>query len=45
LKALGENEQARTYLQRAIDLNAHFSLLYADEAADSLKSLKAGGKD
>jgi tetratricopeptide (TPR) repeat protein len=39
-KALGEKEQAREYLQQAIDLNPHFSLLYADEAADSLKTLK-----
>src|ERR671912_140656 len=44
-KALGEEEQARTYLQQAVDLNPHFSLLYADEAADDLKSLKAGGED
>ncbi len=44
-KALGDKEQARTYLQQAIDLNPHFSLLYADEAADSLKTLKAGGED
>jgi tetratricopeptide (TPR) repeat protein len=43
-KALGEKEQARTYLQQAVDLNPHFSLLYADEAADSLKTLKAGGE-
>jgi tetratricopeptide (TPR) repeat protein len=39
-KALGRDEQAREYLQRAIDLNPHFSVLYADEAADSLKTLK-----
>src|SRR5918995_551292 len=44
-KTLGEEEQARTYLQQAIDLNPHFSLLYADEAADSLKSLKTGGEN
>jgi tetratricopeptide (TPR) repeat protein len=44
-KALGEKEQAHAYLQQAIDLNPHFSLLYADEAADSLKTLKAGGED
>ena len=44
-KALGEEQQARDYLQQAVDLNPHFSLLYADEAADSLKSLKAGGDD
>jgi tetratricopeptide (TPR) repeat protein len=44
-KALGEKEQAHAYLQQAIDLNPHFSLLYADEAADSLKTSKAGGED
>jgi tetratricopeptide (TPR) repeat protein len=44
-KALGEKEQAHAYLQQAIDLNPHFSLLYADEAADSLKTLKAGKED
>ena len=44
-KSLGKEEQARTYLQQAIDLNPQFSVLYADEAADSLKSLKAGGED
>ena len=43
-KALGEKEQARTYLQQAIDLNPHFSLLYADEAAYTLKTLKAAGE-
>src|SRR5215208_5562450 len=44
-KALGEKEQAREYLQQAVDLNPHFSLLYADEAADSLKALNAKGED
>jgi tetratricopeptide (TPR) repeat protein len=44
-KALREEHQARTYLQQAVDLNPHFSLLYADEAANSLKSVKAGGED
>jgi tetratricopeptide (TPR) repeat protein len=44
-KALGEKEQAHAYLQQAVDLNPHFSLLYADEAADSLKTLKAGKED
>jgi tetratricopeptide (TPR) repeat protein len=43
-KALGEKEQASTYLQQAVDLNPHFSLLYADEAAYTLKTLKARGK-
>jgi hypothetical protein len=44
-KALGEEVQARSYLQQAVDLNPHFSLLYADEAADSLKTLNARGED
>src|SRR5919112_1053113 len=44
-KALGEKEQAREYLQQAVDLNPHFSLLYSDEAADSLKALNAKGED
>jgi tetratricopeptide (TPR) repeat protein len=44
-KALGDKKQAHAYLQQAIDLNPHFSLLYADEAADSLKTSKAGGED
>jgi tetratricopeptide (TPR) repeat protein len=43
-KSLGQKEQAQEYLQQAIDLNPHFSLLYSDEAADALKSLKAGGE-
>jgi tetratricopeptide (TPR) repeat protein len=42
-KALGQKEQARAYLQQAIDLNPHFSLLYSDDAAAELKALKAGG--
>jgi tetratricopeptide (TPR) repeat protein len=40
-KSLGRKEQAREYLQQAIDLNPHFSLLYADDAADTLESLKS----
>jgi len=44
-KALGHGEQARAYLQQAIDLNPHFSLLYADEAADNLKSLETARED
>src|SRR5215212_7793611 len=44
-KALGEKEQAREYLQRAIDLNPHFSLLYSDEADGSLKALNAKEDD
>jgi tetratricopeptide (TPR) repeat protein len=38
-RALGEDEQARQYLQRAVDLNPHFSLLYADTAAAVLDEL------
>jgi tetratricopeptide (TPR) repeat protein len=41
-KSLGQKEQAREYLQQAIDLNPHFSLLYSGEAADALESLKSG---
>jgi tetratricopeptide (TPR) repeat protein len=44
-KALSQREQAREYLQQAVDLNPHFSLLYSDEAADSLKALNAKGED
>jgi tetratricopeptide (TPR) repeat protein len=44
-KALGQRERAREYLQQAVDLNPHFSLLYSDEAADSLKALNAKGED
>jgi|SRR5215203_791620 len=43
--ALGQRVHAREYLQRAVDLNPHFSLLYSDEAADSLKALNAKGED
>ena len=44
-KALGQREQAREYLQQAVELNPHFSLLYSDQAADSLKALNAKGED
>ena len=40
-ESLGQKEQARKYLQHAIDLNPHFSLLYSDDAAGALKSLKS----
>ena len=40
-ESLGQKEQARKYLQQAIDLNPHFSLLYSDDAAGALKSLKS----
>jgi tetratricopeptide (TPR) repeat protein len=42
-QALGQKEQAQEYLQQAVDLNPHFSLLYSDDAAAELKALKAGG--
>ena len=44
-KKLGRKERAREYLQQAVDLNPHFSLLYADEAAATLKSLESGGQN
>jgi len=37
--ALGQNEQARVYLQEALDLNPHFSLLHAERAAATLEQL------
>jgi len=39
-KALGQDERAKEYLHQAIDLNPHFSLLYADTAAAALKDLE-----
>jgi tetratricopeptide (TPR) repeat protein len=44
-KSLGQKEQARKYLEQAIDLNPHFSLLYSGEAADALESLGSGGRN
>ncbi len=41
-KALGQHERARAYLQQAVDLNPHFSLLYSERAADALKDLGTG---
>jgi tetratricopeptide (TPR) repeat protein len=40
-KARGEDERAQDYLQQAVDLNPHFSLLYSDTAAAALDELKA----
>jgi tetratricopeptide (TPR) repeat protein len=40
-RSLGQDEQAREYLQRAVVLNPHFSLLYADTAAAALDELEA----
>lgn len=42
-KALGDDEQAQEYLQQAVDLNPHFSLLYGDVVAAELETLKGGG--
>jgi tetratricopeptide (TPR) repeat protein len=41
-KALGYDEQAQKYLQQAIDLNPHFSLLYSNTATAALEDLKEG---
>jgi tetratricopeptide (TPR) repeat protein len=41
-KALGQDERATEYLQQALNLNPHFSLLYADTAAAALKDLEKG---
>jgi tetratricopeptide (TPR) repeat protein len=41
-KALGHDEQAQKYLQQAIDLNPHFSLLYSNTATAALEDLKEG---
>jgi tetratricopeptide (TPR) repeat protein len=37
--ALGQNDQARTQLQQAVDLNPRFSLLYSDLATTTLTAL------
>ena len=45
-RELGKNEQAREHLQKALDLNPHFSVLHADTAAralDDLENVKPGG--
>jgi len=39
--ALGQDEQARQYLEQAVDLNPHFSILYAETAARALEDLKS----
>jgi tetratricopeptide (TPR) repeat protein len=44
-KALGHDEQARGYLQQAVDLNPHFSLLHEDTAVAALEDLRAGGNN
>jgi tetratricopeptide (TPR) repeat protein len=37
---LGQEAQARTYLQHALELNPYFSILYAEEARQTLKELR-----
>ncbi len=37
--ALGQRDQAHTYLQQALNLNPHFSLLWSDLAQTTLKQL------
>jgi tetratricopeptide (TPR) repeat protein len=37
---LGEKDQARQYLEEALALNPHFSILYAEEAQRTLESLQ-----
>jgi tetratricopeptide (TPR) repeat protein len=39
--ALGQDEQARQYLEQAVDLNPRFSILYAETAARALEDLKS----
>jgi tetratricopeptide (TPR) repeat protein len=41
-RALGQNERARAYLQQAVEISPHFSLLYSDAATAELKDLRAG---
>ena len=38
---LGEYEKARDHLERAIQINPGFSVLYAGTAADSLQELQS----
>lgn len=40
-RSLGQDERAREYLQQAVDLNPHFSLLHDDPAAAALEELEA----
>ena len=40
---LGDNAQAQEYLEQALEINPHFSILYSNEARQTLDSLKAQG--
>ena len=37
---LGDDAQARTYLEEALSINPHFSILYADQARQTLETLQ-----
>jgi len=41
--AMGDREEAKSLLQRTLDTNPHFSILYADDAAATLERLKSAG--
>ena len=38
---LGDKKQAREYLEQALTINSHFSILYADQARTTLETLQA----
>lgn len=40
---LGENAKAKEFLDRALEINPYFSILYSDEAQTTLESLQAQG--
>ena len=40
---LGDNAQAQEYLEQALAINPHFSILYSAEAQETLKTLKSQG--
>ncbi len=41
--ALGNRDAAISYLQQALTINPHFSLLYADQAQTELTRLQTAG--
>jgi len=41
---LGDKPKAQKYLRRALETNPHFHVLFADEAARTLKSLEGSEK-
>ena len=40
---LGEKDQAKEYLEQALEINPHFSILYTEEAGQTLEALQAQG--